>query len=93
METPPVFIGCNRHISERELVRPTHFNKVDGAAGRATRKGPLTCSCYWTFRQIGGHADNRELRRVCVYETRQPKRGGLEAVALHIVAFNPLHSA
>ncbi len=39
------------------------------------------------------HANDRELRRVGVYETRQPKGRGLKAIALHVVALHPFHPA
>ena len=74
-------------------MRPPYLNEIDRSARSGSRKCTLPRPGHRPLWQVVGHADNRELRRVCVYETRQPKGRGLEAVALHVVALNPLHSA
>src|SRR5450755_585419 len=70
-----------------------HFDKVDRAADGGSRECALPRPRYRPFRKIVGRADNRELRRECVDETRQPKGRDLEAVALYVVALYPLHPA
>src|SRR5215469_9350703 len=94
IEAASVFVGCNRHVSERQLVRSMHFDKIYRSAGSRARKCTLARPRHGAFREIGGwHADYGKLGRVCIDETWQPEGGGLEAMALHVVAFHPLHTA